>query len=706
MHKVLAVLVHIRKGVFFMYNNCFAIGGIDKQPCYIKGGSLRLLNKKTEALIQLYSRYYDDVVEDIRNNFVVEPYWIGDKEQCDTPDVGVYLKNAKYDDLFIFVIDIDTKHETEFSNRIEAAADFVTWSKNNGRHGYFGVRRDVELFDSINLLASSNAKGFISKTKIFAADGTQFDVFCDAPHFIYELGIWEPKPLTDKTQVVYDLLKECEIKRSIEYNKRTDANGNFITLEYRDEEELLALMTDKQRLVFEDLKTISSDCPQREWFSIGCDINVVFPYDDNSDIDLGGSVFLWWSAPGKTFQPQGCANTWEVICNKDNTLHNTKWSEILEVNAFDLPQRDIKDTAQQKIEVEKEETQEHSKEDETNNILFFRGKPINWVDIPRYKTTEIENAFIEDIEIEERYNGKNHLIGYDEKEYTQDEFLETHFERYREIQKRIQFNTDALNVLNCISTNQCEKLQYHILAQHFDLVEVDDQDELELRVFAFYYDSSFKRLYNRINWENGLSKMITFGAGLQVKGREKVEKMYCYRQHLEHDKAEYIAVTMTWETWSNSIIERAKMKQIDEAIKAMYYQDKIYMTWAAAERNAVEHWIRTYKSGAVFPYSGEIERGESFTIVFDSDCKIVDNIRTRETRAQYNKEHAAELAAARGKIKHSKAAMSDYKRLIGENWTTAELLTMLDNNPKKIKRLVDEGLIERIKRGYYRRKTS
>jgi len=54
------------------------------------------------------------------------------------------------------------------------------------------------------------------------------------------------------------------------------------------------------------------------------------------------------------------------------------------------------------------------------------------------------------------------------------------------------------------------------LTQYFDLVEVDEQDITELRAFAFYYDNNYKRLYWRMNWENGLSKMITFGAGLTV----------------------------------------------------------------------------------------------------------------------------------------------------------------------------------------------
>jgi len=182
--------------------------------------------------------------------------------------------------------------------------------------------------------------------------------------------------------------------------------------------------------------------------------------------------------------------------------------------------------------------------------------------------------------------------------------------------------------------------------------------------------------------------------------------MYCYRQFLERDKAEYVTEDMTWERWSIAIIDELERKHTSTAIKAMYYQDGIYMTWTAAKSKTVKKWIESYKRGAAFPYSGTIDSGESFTIVFDRDCEIVDNIRARETRAQYNKDNAAELAAARGEVDSGKAAAKDYKRLKGDNWTTAELRAMLDNNPKKIKRLVDKKLIERVTRGCYRRKKS
>lgn len=701
-----------------MYNNCFAIGGINKLPCYIRGGSLRLLNKKTEALTSLHSRYYDDVVEDIRNNFVVEPYWIGDKEQCDTPDVGVYLKNAKYDDLFILVIDIDTKHETEFSKRIEAAADFVTRSKNNGRHAYFGVRRDVELFDSINLLASSNAEGFISKTRILAADGTQFDVFCDAPHFIYELGIWEPKPLTDKTQVVYDLLKECEIKRSIEYNKRTDANGNFITLEYRDEKELLALMTEPQKKVFEDLKTISPDCPQREWFSIGCDINVVFPYDDNSDIDLGGSVFLWWSTPGETFQPQSCANTWETICNKDNTLHNTKWSDLLEVNVFDLPipKREMEPRSAEDIAYAEKITRRFlDDEAQEEEPLTFRGEPIKWVETKKVTTKKVINAFGADEE--ERTIKAVTRLEYKNEYYTLRELLAAYFPEFRKYNKKVTFNTEDMAR---IGLSQRRRAAYYAMGRCFNLVALSLQDVEDIKAIVYaapdnkaqiekailnYRDNYFK------SNEDGVSRLITFGV-LPIQN-EKV-KLWCYKPEFNGDTIQYRSAPYTWEEWRDHILNVIDSKDIEDVYIAAYYNYNCYLTLPKDMREKIFDWIAVKRNDVPFgneefPFSGPINGDEdySFSIDITTDCTISDigagKHKVSEDMANYNKEHAAELAAARGKVLSGNAAMKDYKRLVGDEWKTKELLAQLDNNKMKIKRLVDAGLIEKVRHGYYNR---
>ena len=87
-------------------------------------------------------------------------------------------------------------------------------------------------------------------------------------------------------------------------------------------------MSDVQKEVFADLKTISSDCTRGEWFSIG--LNIWHVFGDN----LGGDVFRFWSEPGHSFNPQGCSVTWDNICERgpETKLCNRQWEAILHEN--------------------------------------------------------------------------------------------------------------------------------------------------------------------------------------------------------------------------------------------------------------------------------------------------------------------------------------------------------------------------------------
>ena len=75
----------------------------------------------------------------------------------------------------------------------------------------------------------------------------------------------------------------------------------------KDKNALLDHMNNAQREIFDDLKTLSPDCTREEWFSIG--LNIWYVFGD----DLGGDVFRFWSEPGHSYVPQGCAVTWENI---------------------------------------------------------------------------------------------------------------------------------------------------------------------------------------------------------------------------------------------------------------------------------------------------------------------------------------------------------------------------------------------------------
>ena len=182
---------------------------------------------------------------------------------------------------------------------------------------------------------TEGTESFVCKTGCVTTDGrNKVDMFCDALHFIYEWEAWDNSlELTDKTQPLYELIKaHFQLKRPMDGSsgKRQCTGRNTPLLDKVSEESLRQEMTDKQQKVFDDLKTQSSDCSREQWFSIGIDIFHVF------GAELGGKVFRWWSAPGHSFQPQGCARTWENICSRGpkTELKNSIWMELVAESAF------------------------------------------------------------------------------------------------------------------------------------------------------------------------------------------------------------------------------------------------------------------------------------------------------------------------------------------------------------------------------------
>lgn len=256
--------------------------------------------------------------------------------------VSLYLDNAKCGDLHLFVIDfdkVDGKVDTQsaFFQGAKSLADRVTRSQGGGYHMFYGVDKKAAapLFDSINLLTAEGTESFVCKTGCVTTDGrNKVDMFCDALHFIYEWEAWDNSlELTDKTQPLYELIKTYfQLKRPMDGSngKRQSTGRNTPLLEKVSEESLRQAMTEKQQKVFDDLKTQSSDCSREQWFSIGIDIFHVF------GAELGGKVFRWWSAPGHSFQPQGCARTWENICSRGpkTELKNSIWMELVAESAF------------------------------------------------------------------------------------------------------------------------------------------------------------------------------------------------------------------------------------------------------------------------------------------------------------------------------------------------------------------------------------
>ena len=325
------------------YNNCFVLGGKSKNengkpvkvPMFIdKHGYVeKLWGGKTGPLRGLYALTYEQARRTL-NAYVKGGKRVKGDESL---RVSLYLDNAMYGNLHIFVIDFDNFDEqSDFFQSAKNLADKVTRSQGGGFHMFYGIDKNAatQLFDSINLLASNNADSYISYTGAETLDkANKVDLFCDARRFIYEWEEWDNAAgLTDKTQGLYELIRDnFALKRPMDvgqHKTRHRAASGAALREELDELDLLPRMNDAQKEIFEHLKGISSDCTRGEWFSIGLDIWQVF------GDDLGGDVFRYWSEPGESFNPQGCAVTWGNIMERgpDSHLNNRQWDAILHEN--------------------------------------------------------------------------------------------------------------------------------------------------------------------------------------------------------------------------------------------------------------------------------------------------------------------------------------------------------------------------------------
>lgn len=307
-----------------------------KVPMYIDsdGYPAKLWGGKGGVLSRYYSLTYD------RAKQILERYLSGNKRVAgdESLRVSLYLDNAMCGDLHIFVIDFDRFDENSgFFQSAKNLADKITRSQGGGYHMFYGINKKIAapLFERINLLASASAKSFVCSTGNVTLDGTnKVDFFCDARHFIYEWAEWDNSVgLTDKTQQLYKLIEaNFALTRPIETawysTEHKPVNHARVLFQPKGETELLERMNSAQREIFDNLKTRSPDCTRNEWFSIGLDIWHVF------GDDLGGDVFRFWSEPGHSYVPQGCAVTWENIIARgpETHLNNRGWNAILHEN--------------------------------------------------------------------------------------------------------------------------------------------------------------------------------------------------------------------------------------------------------------------------------------------------------------------------------------------------------------------------------------
>ena len=226
-----------------------------------------------------------------------------------------------------------------------------------------------------------------------------------------------------------------------------------------------------------------------------------------------------------------------------------------------------------------------------------------------------------------------------------------------------------------------------------------------------------------MNWPDGHEKMVTFGVALAVHG--KASNVWCYRSAPLTEKcATYYGVPMTWEVWAQPIISflndrrtelaaargepREKSTELfneilDTAIMMLSYQNGIYLTLPGDEYTALKEWVYQYLSDGrtQFPYAGDIPGGDySFTIDFDKDTEIVRAYDLKREMGQYNRQHNTEHNKQLGRNQTKKR----FETLQGDAWTTQEILAQ-GFSRKTLDKFVEHGLIERVKRGHYVRKS-
>ena len=729
------------------YNNCFVLSGICKsdngkkiKQCYfIKDDNAhKLWTKNAPENIRYRQLTHTEARQTLDDYFQNGKRQSGDE----TLRVSIWLENAKYGDLSLFCIDFDEYDiESGFFKAAFALADKVTRSQSGGYHMWYGVDREKAepLFDSINLTTRQGTKSFVCNVTN-ETDGNTVDLFCENGRLIHEYQEWDNNTgVTDKTESLFELLKASftfREKASVDYWQ--DAESRDIQIDGLPEDVLLERMTDTQRIVFSDLMTFSPDCTQREWYRKGVDIKHVF------GDELGGSVFLFWSRAGQTFQPESLANTWNDISNRKNALWNSDWSEIIgnEINAFDITTPEqietrlkaAKERQNQAItpkysDAEKEELRkqglidaqrivdelkaDEAKNDELSRNPKFRGKPIKWVKVER--TVKTNNAFCPD---ETEIDGNNHLIEYEGLRYKREEFLKAMFPEYKKHPCKVRFNNDDVFWLG---NNQRSKLQYQILASKFDsdMATVSDEDKADLERFCKNYDSETAgRWYQRMTWEQGHEKMITFGVALDVRrkdGTTRTNGAWCFSADMTDTRAIYTGVYMTWDLWSNQLIGHLDGKRDEhrdnkadnyaavykQAAQLMYYQNGRYMTLPAKERKAISDWIYEYymsERKPPFPLCGAIGGGDRVIEIDFDDVVIVD----ASGIAGYNRTHNTERNKIHNKEIGRRKVEKNVEQLQGDKWTTQEILSQ-GFSRAKLDNMVKHGFIRRLKQGHYER---
>ncbi len=305
------------------------------------------------------------------------------------------------------------------------------------------------------------------------------------------------------------------------------------------------------------------------------------------------------------------------------------------------------------ISLSSEETNSNSPAQESN----FRGQPISWIDVDETREQFFESAFGDDVT--ERWTCRCHYIEYCGQKYCEDDFMKAHFAEYKKYPYKVDFKTKDIFRL---SYNQRAKLQYHILSLKFPLVDVDVRDKVGLSSLSFSSNNKTAQNWRqRMKWDKGIEKMITFGMSLGVQGDTR--GLWCYKPTFENSYAEFCSVEYDWDLWLSNIafyidshrheVERAvgaeNKKMVFDGLcqgagSMLYYQQGSYLTLPTRQANELKKWIYNYcRTGkGDYPYHGNINTGHyEFRIEFDTDIDIVEaddrKTYTRKCNEEINK---------------------------------------------------------------------
>lgn len=623
------------------YSNSFVLAGLDKKCKYITpSGAVRQLSGNTPNKHYWYHLSYDEAAEYASKTDTTVSFW---------------LDNARYNELHIFVVDVDPIEEngkklpidTESPafKALERAADIVTRSKSGGYHFYFGVykERATPLFDSIGLLTAKDKQSLVCKTGNISTDGRiKVDFFCDVGHLIRETQ-WDcSKPLTDKTECLYRILAEYfVIKRTGNSGAFTgeldDAEGwDGTQIEGRDAAYLREHMTFEQQLCFDDLMDIDADCDSATWKSIGFDIHCAFGGGENDE--LAGEVWLWWSKRGKEkYSPQTCVGTWNWIVKKARTdgaqINNLLWRNLL---GLDKPSTDGKQVSYTALLGDEDISP------------MWQGQPIIW----RHSN-----------------NGdrQSHDIMIDGTAYKPESFFKLIEPQYKRVQLKAKLiGIDAENSLY-LTRSKRQQWAYFAKSWKYEVIEPTAEQQQAALIFSDNNPTAkqIKRWIDKV----GLGNVLTFSATPQKI--DEPSKTWCHYEKYKEDNIgiAYYGVGVQWKEILEYIAYETDSGQadIERRLKAMYWYapQKCYMTYSKQDYNKLDSWIMAGCDMCDMPFSGTTPNSElEFELLFENATfEVMQTVGERNR----NEEIKERQKQGRALTKKSKDREEIMKYLFSEN---------------------------------------